>query len=540
MNATPKDDMKPAEQQAADIHGIVSPRSVTLSTGERLLPYLFAAMETCWVDVVMIGIAGTQSTSAHSFFLPLWAPFVLIAGSYWLSTSQPQEREVPATRTGARGGTSFPITFFVIAFLVGTTLFSLWAGIYASSIAFYDPTWLGSLVGDMLLLGPEASHSIAIIVLVLYFYWRGVRLSRSSLEPGHVFNTIRIGLGIMIAVIVLRAANNTSSSNELLLLLFIPLFLMFALISHALAQTVFVRITHRSGLQGSVFSQERAILGIITGFGGILLLLSLLVGAIASPTFLADAQRIFEPVAIAYTSFANILAFGLSLLITPIIWLLNLFHFRLKYPDFHTPTPQVMCKQHPHAAQCIKNPPIQGSFSPVFILAIKILLPILVIVLLVLIVRLLLRKRPLHITRRIVEVHESLWSWELFLTQIKAFLLALWLRLFPRQAGETQASESESEGAIEPTARSIREIYRAMLRWAMLHGYPRKRNETPYEFRTRLRTLLPFTEPEVSTVTEAYTAIRYGRVVPSEAEVIHIQQTWQQLQHKTSNMQDKT
>ncbi len=537
MDTIPQDDGKQVKQQDADIRGVVSPDSVTLSTGERLLPYLFAAMETCWVDVVMIGIAGTQSPSAHAFFLPLWVPFVLIASSYWLSTTLEQGRATTATST--RGETSFPLTFFVVALLVGTTLFSLWSGIYASSIAFYDPTWLGSLVGDILLLGPEALHSVAIVVLVLYFYWRGVRLSRSSLEPGYVFNTIRVGIGVMIAVIVLQATTNTASSNELLLLLFIPLFLMFALISHALAQTVFVRITHRSGLQGSVFSQERALLGIITVFGGILLLLSLLVGAIASPTFLADAQRIFEPVAIAYTSLANILAFGLALLITPVIWLLNLFHFRLKDPNFHVQTPQALCKQHPHAVQCIKNPPTQGSFSPVLVLAIKILLPILVIVLVILIVRLLLRRRPLRITHRIAEIHESLWSWELFLAQMKAFFLALWHRLFPLQVGDTQAQGSESDLSNEPTARSIREVYRALLRWAMLRGYPRKRDETPYEFRTRLHTLLPFTEPEVSTVTEAYTAIRYGQVIPSEADVAHIQQTWQQLQRKTSNMQDK-
>ncbi len=535
MDATPKDNGKLVEPREAGIQGVLSPRSVTLSTGERLLPYLFVAMETCWVDVVIIGIAGTQSTSTHAFFLPLWVPFVLIASSYWLSTTLEQGRAATTRR-----GTSFPTTFFVVALLVGTTLFSLWAGIYASSIAFYDPTWLGSLVGDILLLGPAALHSVAIIVLVLYFYWRGVRLSRSSLEPGQVFNTMRIGIGVMIAVIVLQAVNSTASSNELLLLLFIPLFLMFALISHALAQTVFVRITHRSGLQGSVFSQERALLGIITVFGGILILLSLLVGAIASPAFLADAQRIFEPLAIAYTSLANILAFGLALLITPVIWLLNLFHFRLKDPNFHVQTPQALCKQHPHSVQCIKSPPTQGSFSPVLIIAIEILLPILVVVFIVLIMRLLLRKRPLRITtRRTVEVHESLWSWELFLAQMKAFFLALWHRLFPQKVEDIQALEGESDLTTELTARSIREVYRAMLRWAMLRGYPRKRDETPYEFRTRLRTLLPFTEPEVSTVTEAYTAIRYGHAVPSEADVARIQQTWQQLQHKTSNMQDK-
>ncbi len=538
MDTMPQDNKKPIKQQETDTRDIVAPRAVTLSGGERLLPYLLAAMETCWVDAILIGLAGANSASAHSFFVPLWVPFVFIAGSYYLVYRLEQSR-ASATAPATQGGTPFLMTFPVVVLLVGTAFFSLWSGIYASSIAFWDPTWLGNLIGDLLLLGPEAIHSVGIVVVILYFYWRGLRLSHSALEPGHVFNSMRVGVGIIIAVIVLQAATNTASSNEIFLLLLIPLFLMFALVAHALAQTVFVRITHRSGLQGSVLSQERALLGIITAFGGILLLLSLLIGAVASPAFLSSAQRIFTPIVILYDALANILALILTLLITPIIWLLNLFHFRLKNPNFQVRTSQVVCKQHPRSVQCTKVSPPQGSFNPLFVLTIKILLPVLVLVLLVLIVRLLMRRRSISMTSRVLDIHESVWSWELFWTQMRAFLRALWLRLFPQLAGETDVQESESEVSTEPTARSIRDVYRAMLRWASQRGYPRKKDETPYEFRTRLRTRLPFTEPEISTVTEAYTAIRYGRVVPSEADVAHIQQTWMQLQHKTSARQQE-
>ncbi len=525
---TPQDNKNPTEQHTLNI---VSPRSVSLSGGERLLPYLLAAMETCWVDAILIGLAG----STHAFLLPLWAPFVLIAGSYWLANVLEQGRASASTGSTA----SFPLTFVVVVGLVSTVFFSLWSGLYAEVIPFWNPIWLGNLVGDLLLLNPNAWHILGIVVVILYFYWRGLRLAHSTLEPGQVFALMRIGVGVIIAVIVLRAVTHTASSNEILLLLLIPLFLMFALVAHALAQTVFVRTTHRSGLQGSVVSQERALLGIIATFGGLLLLLSLLVGAVASPAFLGDAQRIFTPVIVLYDALANILALLLTLLITPIIWLLSLFHFRLKETTIKVRTSQVLCKQHPHAIQCTKIPQSQSSFSPLLVLAVKMLLPLLVIILVILIVRLLMRRRQRHVTRRATEVHESLWSWELFWTQLKALLRVLWLRLFPQQAEEAQLQRSESDIATEPTARNIREVYRAMLHWAMLRGYPRKRDETPYEFRARLHAMLPFIEPEVSTVTEAYTEVRYGRVVPSEAEVAHIQETWQQLQRKTSTMQDK-
>ncbi len=524
MEPTQQDNKNTSEQS----EDVVVARSATLSGGERLLPYLFAAMETCWVDALLIGLAG----STHVFFLPLWAPFVLIVGSYWLSNALEQGRASATTGSPA----SFPLTFAIVALLAGTTLFSLWSGVYASSLTFFDLIWLGSLIGDLFLLSSAAIHIVAILALILYFCWRGLRLSHSALEPGKVFNTLRIGVGVILAVIVVQAIAHTASANEPLLLLLIPLFLLFSLIAHAFAQTVFVRVTHRSGLQGSVFSQERALLGIITAFGTVLLLVSLLVGTFASPAFLADAQHIFEPIEIVYTAIANVIAFLMTLLITPIILLLNLFHFRLKDPKIQTPTSKVFCQQHPHATQCMQYAPAQSSFNPLLVLVIKILLPVLIVVLLILIVRLLLRRRRISGTRRAIEIHESLWSWELFWTQVKAFFRALWLRLFPQQAETGQIEDSESNIANEPTARSIREVYRAMLRWATQHGYPRKRNETPYEFRTRLSTDLPHTEPEVGTVTEAYTAIRYGRVVPSEADVAQIQQTWQRLQQKSRDM----
>ena len=160
------------------------------------------------------------------------------------------------------------------------------------------------------------------------------------------------------------------------------------------------------------------------------------------------------------------------------------------------------------------------------------MLPIVIIVFIVLIVLLLTRLRRKRVTRRSEEVHESLWSWELFLMQLRALLRALWLRLFPHRQRAGLEQGSIDEGVVEPAARTIREVYRAMLRWAAERGYARKKNETPYEFRLRLRARLPLTEPELGTMTHAYTAIRYGRAVPSEDEVAHVQQLWNQLRQK--------
>src|SRR5437763_2942460 len=51
------------------------------SLGEILLPFLFAAMETCWIDAIFIGLADIGLFGAHATFMPLWAPFVFIVAS---------------------------------------------------------------------------------------------------------------------------------------------------------------------------------------------------------------------------------------------------------------------------------------------------------------------------------------------------------------------------------------------------------------------------------------------------------------------------
>jgi|GEM_PF-713965 len=504
------------------------PRSTTTSWGERLLPYLFAAMEACWLDALMIGLAG----ASQEFLLQLWIPFVLLLAVCWLATVT-----TPQLGASMQSATAFLKKAFVVALLVGTTLFSLWSGLYAATIAFYNPLWLGNLVGDTFLLGPNAFHIIGIIVLVCYFYWRGLRLARGIHEPGNVFTALRVGVGILLGVILFRVVTN-ASANEGAFLLLIPLFLLLALTAHAFAQVSFVRTTYRGGLLGSVFSQERALLGIILGFGAILFVLALLIGAIASPAFLTDAQRIFTPIALFYTGLTYVLAFIISLVAIPLIWLLQSLHLKMSLPSLRATPDQAFCSKYPHSVRCLSSS-AHSAQDPgaIFVLIGQIALPLLLLLLIILIIRLLHHRGYTRVTRRVDEVHESLWSWNLFLTQLRTFFLALWLRLFPRPALAEQGVGLEEEPTGEPTARSVREIYRAMLHWAANRGYPRKCDETPYEFRVRLHTRLPFTEPELSIVTEAYTAIRYGRVIPTEAEVANVQQTWSQLRAKIAKMQ---
>ena len=180
---------------------------LALSWGERLLPLLFAAMETCWVYAILLGLASVNFFQSSDTLIPVWAPFVLILGSYWLlhymerraaSGSIPVSNEVggaikrvPTKRragseahsvsledegTGKRG--VMPGTWMFITFAGVVTLFLIWLHLYAQTTFVLDPSWLLALLNDILLFNFHTFQVLCIVGLTVYFCWRGIRIAR--------------------------------------------------------------------------------------------------------------------------------------------------------------------------------------------------------------------------------------------------------------------------------------------------------------------------------------------------------------------------
>ena len=53
--------------------------------------------------------------------------------------------------------------------------------------------------------------------------------------------------------------------------------------------------------------------------------------------------------------------------------------------------------------------------------------------------------------------------------------------------------------------------------------------ETPYEYQTSLQKLWPTHLSETKLITQAYVKIRYGEFPETKAELLQIQEAWQQL-----------
>jgi hypothetical protein len=509
------------------------PQERTISSiGEFLLPTLLGIMESCWIVAVFIGLAGVGLFGSSAPLLPLWAPFILIVGSIWLFYY--------AARQGAKKGASsqnetakiaVPDTSLFIILVGVLSLFFVWLHIYAQTAFVFDPKWLLALLNDILLLNIHFYEVVTIIGLSFLLGWQGIRLLNRDIEPSNVFRTLWLGLGIMTAVIILRTAQERAGvvfHDNLILLLLIPFFLFFSLATHALARVVFIRHSHFTGLQGSVVAQERAIILVIGSLGLILLLVALLVSSTVNPSFWQTLAPLGAALARAYNWLVGVIANLAGLIAIPFLWLFELFGRLFPAKARNTPNTQS------NISKPKVSPPHPLPFAATLLTVIKFLLPILVLSLIFVLIWWTLRRRRVRrrANRQDQDIHESLWSWSLFWTQLKAILRALFARFFARDATIEDSVAVPEEIKGEPTARSMREIYRALLKKAASHGYSRKKFETPYEFKQRLDEKVPLAEPQLEVITEAYTLTRYGGDAPDEAQLELVRSRWAELDQK--------
>ena len=500
--------------------------------GMLLIPFLFAAMEACWIDAIILGLAILGLFQMHRPFMPLWLPFLVIAGSQWLynwlalraAQVQGDDNDV----------SDFSIARWFVPLLSVIALFTIWLSVYMSAFFVLDPRWLLTMLSDILSLNVQAYHVISIIAICVYFCWRGIRLSGREYEPSHIFSAMRLGIGVILAVIVVRAASASGGvalPDEVTLLLLIPIFLFLGLSAHALARINFVRHSHQLDTETSINAQERSVLFVISALGVVLLVAAWIADTVGNPALLAQTFQLFRWVGVVYNWL--IAAFGvLAVIVTaPLFWLLT--WYESLFPP-HLPNPTSSSN---NGRTGLPNPAHLSALPPFIVPFVRVLIPILLLLVAFLLLRWALRRRRrtrIKSRKRVIEIHESVWSWRLFLAQLRGLLLALWHRFFPPRAAAEEEQTLLDDRKAAPAVRTIREMYRAMLKRAAGRGYSRLRIETPYEFQQRLDGRTPLASPHITPITDAYTAIRYGDIVPEEAEVARLRHEWGELERQWS------
>lgn len=132
------------------------------------------------------------------------------------------------------------------------------------------------------------------------------------------------------------------------------------------------------------------------------------------------------------------------------------------------------------------------------------------------------------------EEHERFGSWELLLTQLRAWLDRLLSRFrkpvpVPVPAEEDDLAILRGRADMAGTL-TIRQVYARLLADAHKKGYPRAAYQTPNEYLRILSNALPHLRPQFEVITAAYLDARYSSYPASTLSVSSANEAWRQIE----------
>lgn len=480
----------------------ITQRITATTLGERLIPLLLLVGEVCVGYAILLSLAVSAHFAGDAEpLLPFWGLLFIMLSFY--GSSRVFQRRSP---TGLARKVIEPCTWLLLAFC--PALFFVWLNNYAQSVSFFSPDWLLALLINFVPVtpGPDqppgawvdihvnitpAIQTVVLLLVAGISGWRGSRLANKHFISDDIDNLFKWGcvlIVLMIGIFLLQFYTGATRLSPQIPALLAAAFCICVLTARALQNVSYMRRFHRAKLWGSAASQERIVWFSMMMLG---LMASLLVVLFGNATT------------------------GHS---TPFL----LKNVKTEPGDAHP--------LHPHI-----RPPAPFSF-PLWLL-------ILILLAVIGLVAYLLwrRSQKLQSFKRSKgtisraetndELHETLFNWSLFLAQLWAVLA----HLNPFRKRHTSSTENVLDDIhlAEPAVRSIREVYRALLKRAASQGHVRMRNETPYEFWQRLKQQETLSVgPELETITEAYVLARYSASRPDKDTVAHIKQIWSQLKQK--------
>ena len=489
----------------------------TQSRVERLAGLLVVAsacvLETLPIFCWLLLLAAYDSGDPNSAVMPFWWMWLLVFGIHWLAVLFAHDTDDDPQR---RRRNTLLLTIAVAG--LGTL----------SLIATY---WLSPSARSVLVNGGDTSGLVALALLIIWLWWRGLLLGRGRLTRGRMYVRFVVALGVTIAALAgaaaVQGAARPLAASYLTLLL--ALLLFAGMMGLTLAQARDASYEMRSAYRGAQPLEmpplfTRAWLAASVGMSLGLSLLALLLATLIS----RDSVRVL---AVAAGNIANGLLDGIVFILTPVFyllylilnkpieWLADYFH-RIGPPkplNLPTPppcqptvpaggvaTPGATCAPPAHNAVATSLLPAE------WVTALRWGAAILVIVVaLVILARILSRFTQVRQMRAFTEERTMLDAREILGGQLRRFFGA-----FRRQRGEDASlTDDLAEG-------SVRRAYRDTLALAVSAGRTRRPAETPREYQRRLASDDPLrpgaaAPPPVAgamaELTDAYERARYGQ-----------------------------
>jgi hypothetical protein len=106
--------------------------------------------------------------------------------------------------------------------------------------------------------------------------------------------------------------------------------------------------------------------------------------------------------------------------------------------------------------------------------------------------------------------------------RLRRWAKRLWLFLLAKVTRSAKPGEEEA-------AKSVRELYRSLLRWAAQRGIPRTLSDTPLEYLGHLCQKFPEGEKELTVITDAYIQARYSLIQRNGLDLKEARRAWQRI-----------
>lgn len=386
--------------------------------------------------------------------------------------------------------------------------------------------WFGISTGHLLsapwyLLDRLVSVDTSLIFLLIVggvAWWRALSLGSDPAAFTPDFARRLIWRSVFVAgaalVLSLAAAGATRTSVSDSAVLAFPLLLLASLLAAGAAQAKAARAAIRSGADPA-----RVGLSTASGLTFAMILVAVGVAGLAGKHFwsqvaqpLRVVQSGIEHALYGIVLVAAYIVFGLA---WPIFWLLH------KLVGKAPPQPPQAQTQANNTQQTVQN--WHKALPPYITTTLEITLLVVVIVIgFWLVLRSLKRFRASQEEAGVDEVHESVWSTDLALQQLRSLLGGL---------GRHRGQRAQQPFDIDAEPVDVRDAYRHLLVLGEREGQPRRPNESANDYLSRLRLAWATSGEPLDDLTVRYLAARYAEH-SSDEDVTHARRDWRQLRER--------
>lgn len=481
----------------------------------RAIPLLAALMEVMWAYPWFVWIGRLE-------FVDWSEPPVTLASALFL----PVAAILISRAAIARGWPAVRILLVALPALLILTALVVRLEV-GGGRPVWDPGWWSYAVEQR----PAVIGSLAFGV---YLLWRGITIGMETPSFEALYRRFLFGLAALVSLLALSGFIDGGDEVRSALRstgFYVAGFLIAGLLSMGLVnlKAIWEEMQRRDEASGAV---GRRWFSMLLGVVVATMAVSLVVASVFSFNL---ASALLQPLSLAadllVTAFVYLVALPLGIVAAVLIYVFRFLASLLPRGE----TPQPLSIPGPAEVQEIVEGQGTRGFPPEAALVLKwILVALVVLMVLFILARAMLRYgRSRRRDEETDEVSESLWTWDGFKADLRSFLSNLLARFRRKKASVPAAATSPplsiARDADTGAVFSVRDIYRGLLWEARRVGFPRRRPETPTEYRGRLEAGLESEEAALQAITEAYIQERYGGVEASGEKLGALNASWREL-----------